>query len=146
MLKCGDLRSVAPRTILSYPGGARLDRGNGIDLWGRAMGRTSLAGSGDGIDSWGYVMGAHDWIREMGLICGDTPLGATLAGTRHGGARLDQGDGIDLWGPAMGCDTGWMWVMRLIYGGVPWGAQLDRAMELICGGEPWKRTTLARSG
>ena len=27
--------------------------------------------------------------------------------------------------------------MRLIYGGIPWGAQLDRAMEWICGGEPW---------
>ena len=49
---------------------------------------------GDWVDLWGYVTGAHDWIGEMGLICGGTPLG---------------------------CDTGWMWVMRLIYGGVPWG-------------------------
>ena len=36
--------------------------------------------------------------------------------------------------------------MRLIYRGIPWGAQLDRAMELICGGVPWGRMTLARSG
>ena len=76
---------------------------------------------GDGIDLWGYVMGAHDWIGEMGLICGDTPLVWDTGWDTSWGTRLDQRDGINLWGHAMGCDTGWMWVMRLIYGGVPWG-------------------------
>ena len=47
-----------------------------------------------GVTLVGHIMGARDWIREMGLICRDTP-----------------------WG----CDTGWMWMMRLIYGGIPWG-------------------------
>ena len=105
-------------------GGTRhwLDQGDGIDLWGCAVGHATRAGSGrwdwfmgirhggtrldrgDGIDLWGHtfgvrhwlghVMGARDWIRDMGLICGGTP-----------------------WG----CDTGWMWVMRLIYAVVPWG-------------------------
>ena len=64
--------------------GTRLDQRDGIDLWG------------DGIDLWGYVMGAYDWIGEMGLICGGTPLGVTLAVPRHGGTGLNQGDGIDL--------------------------------------------------
>ena len=109
-------------------GGVRhwLERGNGIDLWGR-------------------VMGVRDWIREMGLICGGTPWGllhwldvgfggvpwerATgwgwwnwFVGESHGGARhwLDPGDGIDLIGCAMGArDTGWIGAMGLIHGDVP---------------------------
>ena len=129
---------------------------------------------GDGIDSWGLVMGPCDtgWIGAMGLIHRGTPLGlATLArpgwwdwfmgvldtgwngmmaliygdsswgrgtgsgkwewfvGARHGvRCWLDVGDGIELWGRAMGaCD--WIGVM-----------------ELICGGAPWGRMTLTRSG
>ena len=47
-------------------------------------------------------------------------------GVRHWDTHV--GDGIELWGRAMGaCD--WIGVM-----------------ELICGGEPWGRTTLNRSG
>ena len=80
---------------------------------------------GDGIDSWGHAMGPCDtgWIGAMGLIDGGsrhwlargdgidlwgcTTLAGTgrwhwFMGTRHGGARLDRGNGIDLWGHAMG--------------------------------------------
>ena len=119
----------------------------GLIYGGVSMGHATRAGSGWWDWFMGYVMGAHDWIREMGLICGDTPLGVTLAGTRHGGARLDQGDGIDLWGRAMGVRH-WLDVGDEID---LWGRSMGArnwigAMELICGAEPWKRTTLARSG
>ena len=65
---------------------------------------------GDGIDSWGLAMGARDtgWIWVMGLIYGDASWGCT---TR-------SGVGIDLWGCAMGeQDTGWIRMMGLINGG-----------------------------
>ena len=64
---------------------------------------------GDGIDLWGCatLVGTGRWHW--------------FTGTRHGGAQLDWGDGIDLWGHAMGCNTRWMWVMGLSYGGMPWG-------------------------
>ena len=61
-------------------------------------------------------------------------MGACHGDTRH---LLDQGNGIDLWwcaalagtgdgidswGLAMGtCNSGWIGVMGLIHGGVPWG-------------------------
>ena len=118
-------------------GGIRLDQGDGIDLWGHAI----------GVWHWLYhVMGARDWIREMGLICSGTPWGATLIGCEwwdwfmgvfHGGAQLDRGDGIDLWRRTMGHitlarygwgnwfmrarhegNTGWIGAMGLIHGGV----------------------------
>ena len=58
----------------THHGGARLDRGDGIDLWGHAMGVRHWLDVGDGIELWGVP-----W-----------------------GTRLDRGDGIDLWGRAMG--------------------------------------------
>ena len=141
-----------------------LEWGNGVDLWrcvvlagtgwwdwfrGACHGGTRhWLDQGDGIDLWGYVMGAHDWIGEMGLTWGGMLLGCDtgwdpslgcgtesgrwdwFAGGCHGDARhwLDVGDEIDLWGRSMGARN---WI---------------RAMELICGGKPWGRTTLARSG
>ena len=51
--------------------------------------------------------------------------GGHAMGVRH---WLDVGDGIELRGHAMGARD---WI---------------RAMELICGGAPWGRTTLTRSG
>ena len=72
----------------------------------------ALLDRGDGIDWWGCAMGVRDtgWIREMGLIHG---------GTRH---CLYRCDGIDSWGHAMGpWDTGRIGAMGLIHRGVPWG-------------------------
>ena len=188
-------------------GVARLDRGDRIDMWGRAMG-TQVTGwigamglnngdmwqwldRGNGIVSWGHatLAGAGQWgwfmavwgtgwNRVMGLI-----QGTCHRGTWH---LLDQGDGIDLWdtswgyttgsgrwdwfegarhwdvtlagtrhgdtteserwdwfvgachggGGGGGGDTGWMWIMRLIYRGIPWGAQLDRGDGI----DLWRRT------
>ena len=114
----------------------------------------------------GLAMGAHDtgWIRVMGLIYGvhhggtwlDRGDGIDLRG--HAirvwhwlghvmGARLDQRDGIDLWGHIMGVRH-WLDVNDEID---LWGYSMRarnwiRGMELICGGEPWGRMTLARSG
>ena len=78
-----------------------LDRGDGIDLWDTSWG-TQLD-RGDGIDLRGHAIGVWHWLGHVM------------------GARLDQRDGIDLRGHDMGCDTGWMWMMRLIYGGIPMG-------------------------
>ena len=115
----------------------------------------TLAGSG----WWDWFMGVcrgacnTGWIGAMGLIYG----------IRHGGTRLDRGDGIDLRGHAIGM---WRWLGHVMgtrlnqrdgiffvgachgggggvfHGGRNWIG----AMELICGGEPWGRMTLARSG
>ena len=114
-------------------GGMRhwLDRGNGFDWWGLA----TLAGPG----RWDWFMGVRDtgWNGAMALIYGDASWGCTtgsgkwdwFVGARHGGATL------------AGCGR-WDWVMGACHG----GAQLDRVMELICGGEPWGHMTLTRSG
>ena len=64
-----------------------------------------------------------------------------------GGARLDQRDGNDLWGHTMGVRH-WLDVGAEID---LWGCSMGvrnwiRAMELICRGETWGRTTLTRSG
>ena len=105
-------------------------------------GNLKLAGSGDGIDLWGCAMGVCDtgWIGATGLIYGDVSWGhATGSGrwnwyvgahhgecnTRwirakgliHGGAPWVQatgsGNGIDLWGCTMGVrDTGWIGAME----------------------------------
>ena len=91
-------------------GGTRLDRGDGIDLWGHAIGVWHWLGhvmgvqldQRDGIDLWGHATGVGHW--------------------------LDVNDKIDLWGYSMGAPN---WI---------------GAMELICGGEPWGRMTLAISG
>ena len=58
-----------------HHGGARLDRGDGIDLWGHAMGVRHWLDVGDGIELWGRAMGARDWIGVMELICGGEPWG-----------------------------------------------------------------------
>ena len=57
-------------------GGAQLDQGDGIDLWGHAMGVQHWLDVGDGIELCGRAMGAHDWIGVMELICGGEPWGA----------------------------------------------------------------------
>ena len=151
-------------------GGARLDRGDGIDLWGGAMGSATPVGS----RRWDWFKGAHhrgarNWLdRARGLIQG---------GMRH---SLDRGDAIASWGHAMGArNTGWIGAMGLIYGGVRnWqerGDGIDSlglamgardsgwngAMGLIYGavrhwlervdgidswGSPWGHATLAGSG
>ena len=64
-------------------GGVQLDRGDGMDLWGRAMGRTTLTKS----VRWDRFM----WARN--------------GGTRH---WLDRGDGIDSWGHAKWQSTIWL--------------------------------------
>ena len=79
-----------------------LDQGDGIDLWGVPLGMQHGLDRGDGIDLWGYIMGAHDWIREMGLICGGMPLGCDTGWDMSWGRGTGSGDGIDLWGHAMG--------------------------------------------
>ena len=43
---------------------------------------TAWLDRGDGIDVWGRIMGAQDWIRAKKLICGGRVMGyATLAGS-----------------------------------------------------------------
>ena len=64
-------------------GGAGLDRGDGIDLWGHAMVVRDWLDVGDGIELWGHAMGARDWIGVMKLICGGEPWGRTTL-TRSG--------------------------------------------------------------
>ena len=63
------------------------------------------------------------------------------------GARLDQRDGIDLRGHDMGVRH-WLDVNDEIdlWGYSNGAHNWIGAMELICGGEPWGRMTLARSG
>ena len=112
-------------------GGARLDRGDGIDLWGHAMGSATLVVSEPWdwfmghavrvpdtgwIGRWdwfmGHTIGACDtgWIGELGLIHGGLPWEHTaLAGS-------GQWD----WFMAL-CGTGWNGVMGLIPGGLPRG-------------------------
>ena len=126
-----------------------LEQGNGVDLWRCG----ALAGTGWWDWFRGLAIGAHDtgWIRVMGLIYGGVPWGM-----QHG---LDRGDGIDLWDTSWGHTTGsgrwdwfegailaecelWDWFIGVFHGGRNWIG----AMELICGGEPWGRMTLARSG
>ena len=109
-----------------------LDRGDGIDLWDTSWGYTTGSGR------WDWFEGARHWD-------------VTLAGTRHGDTteseRWDWFVGACHGVGGGGDDTGWMWIMRLIYRGIPWGGRnWIGAMELICGGEPWGRMTLARSG
>ena len=118
-------------------GGIRhwLDQGDGIDLWECGVGHATRA------DLWGYAMGAHDWIWEMGLICGGMPLGCNtgwdtswgratgsgrwdwFVGARHGGATL------------AGCGW-WYWFMGAFHGGATGSGRWNW----------WGRTTLARSG
>ena len=131
-----------------------VEQGDGIDSWGLTMGAryTGWIGAmgviygvchggvrhrldrGDGIDLWGCIMGVHDWIGVMGMICGGVPWGSvTLAGSGR-------------WDWFMGAhDTGWIGAMGLIHGGSRhW---LDRGDgNVICGGAPWGRATLAGPG
>ena len=92
--------------------GAGLDRGNGNDLWGHAMGCDA------------------GWMWAMGLSYGGVPWGRAtgsgwwnwFVGERHGGAWhwLDLGNGIDLCVRAKGAhDNGWIGAMGLIHGSVP---------------------------
>ena len=108
-----------------------LDRGDGFDSWGL----TTLARLGNGIDLW--WLPDTGWNGAMALIYGDTSWGCATGsgkwdwfvghtmGVRH---WLDVGDGIELWGCAMGTRD---WI---------------GAVELICRGAPWGRTTLTWSG
>ena len=57
-----------------------LDRGNGIDWLGCAMGIRDT-GTGDGIDLWGCVMGARNLIRRWDWFVMAHHGGATLAGS-----------------------------------------------------------------
>ena len=56
-----------------HHGGAQLDQGDGIDLWGHAMGVQHCLDVGDGIELWGHAMGARDCIGVIELICGGEP-------------------------------------------------------------------------
>ena len=145
---------------------ALAERGDGIDSGGLAIGGTRhWLDQGDGIDWWGCAvghakragLGRWDWF--MGYILGtrlDRGNGIDLRGHTIGvwhwlghvmGARVDQWDGIDFWGHAMGVRH-WLDVNDEID---LWGYSMGACnwiwvMELICGGEPWGRMTLARSG
>ena len=104
-------------------GGTRywLDQGDGIDLWGCAVGHVTWAGSGRWDWFMGYVMGAHNWIGEMGLIWGGTPLGCDTGWDTSWGHDWIREMGLICGGTPWRCDTGWIWIMRLIYRGIPWG-------------------------
>ena len=121
---------------------ALAEQGDGIDSGGLPWGHTTLAGwgwwdwfmgvcrgpwgmqhgldRGDGIDLWDTSW-AHDWIGEMGLIWGGTPLGCDTGWDTSWGRDWIKEMGLICGGTPWGCDTGWMWMMRLIYGGIPWG-------------------------
>ena len=95
-----------------------LDRGDGIDLWDTSWGHTT------GSERWDWFEGARHWD-------------VTLAVTRHGGAtgseRWDWFVGARHGGAILaGCEL-WDWFIGVFHGGRNW----IRAMELICGGEPW---------
>ena len=99
-----------------------LDQGDEIDLWGCAVGHATRAGSGRWDWFMRYVMGVHDWIGEMGLIWGGTPLGCDAGWDTSWGHDWIREMGLICGGmPHGGGDTGWMWIMRLIYRGIPWG-------------------------
>ena len=125
-----------------------LEQGNGIDLWGCAVGHATRAGSGRWDWFMGYVMGAHDWIGEMGLIWGGTPLGCDTGWDTSWWRDWIREMGLICggmpWGGCAilaGCEL-WDWFIGVFHGGRNWIG----AMELICGGEPWGRMTLVRSG
>ena len=102
-------------------GGIRhwLYQGHGVDLQGRVMGAPDWMwhwlDRGDGIVSWGHatLAGAGQWVWFMAVYC-------------HGAH-----------------DTGWIRVMGLIYGGVPWGMQhgLDRGNRIDLWDMSWGHTT-----
>ena len=84
--------------------------GDGIDSGGLPWGHTTLTGSGWW--DW-YVMGAYDWIGEMGLIWGGTPLGCDAGWDTSWGhdwiremgllcGLWNCGYGIDPWGVSNG--------------------------------------------
>ena len=52
-------------------------RGDGIDLWGHAMGVRLWLDVGDEIDLWGCSTGARNWIGVMKLICVGEPWRCT---------------------------------------------------------------------
>ena len=102
----GLIYGCVPWGYAAWAGSGRLDWFMGMRHGGAWLDRF------DGIDWWGWAMGARDtgWIREMGLIHG---------GMRH---WLDRDEGIDSCGHAMGpCYTAWIGAMGFIHGGTPWG-------------------------
>ena len=104
-----------------------LDRGDGIDLWGISWGHTTGSGR------WDWFEGAHHCDVMLAGTCHRGATGSErwdwIVGARHGGAIL------------AGCEL-WDWFIGVFHGGRNWIGE----MELICGGEPWGRMTLARSG
>ena len=115
-------------------GGAWLDQGNRIHLWGHAH---HWLDRGDGIESWGYVtlaesgrwncfMGTRDtgWSGAMGLIYGgvwhwlNRVMGLNQGGLPWGHTTLA---GLGWWDRFMGvcsgaCNTGWIGAVGLTYG------------------------------
>ena len=97
----------------------------GLGWWDRFMGVCSGACNTGWIGAVGLIYGihhgAHDWIREMGLIRRGTPLGCDTGWDTSWGRDWIKEMGLICGDTTWGCDTGWMWMMRLIYGGIPWG-------------------------
>ena len=130
-------------------GVARLDRGDRIDMWGRAMG-TQVTGwigamglnhgdmwqwldRGNGIISWGHatLAGAGQWDWFMGVCRGACNTGwiGAMGLIYVMGAHDWIGEMGLIWGGTpLGCDTGW---------DTSWGRDWIREMGLICGGMPW---------
>ena len=139
-------------------GGARLDRVMGLICGGAPWGARHRLDLGDGIDLWGHAIGAHDtgwigwrhwfmgahdigWIGAMGLIHGGTPWGCvTLA--KSGWWVWLIGAHITGWTGAMGLIYGgeqhWHWFMGTRHG----NARLDRGDGI----EFWGRWMGNRNG
>ena len=95
-------------------------------------GNLKLAGSGDGIDLWGCAMGACDtgWIGATGWIYGDVSWGhATGSGRWNWYVGAHHGE----------CDTRWIRAKGLIYGGAmgvgDWIRQWNWSVGVHHGGE-----------
>ena len=138
-------------------GGVRhwLNRVMGLIQGGLPWGHTTLAGSGwwdrfmgvcRGACNTGWIgamrliygihHGAHNWIGEMGLIWGGTPLECDTGWDTSWGRDWIKEMGLicgdTTWGATLaGCEW-WDWFMGVFQ----WGAQLDRGDEI----DLWRRT------
>ena len=104
------------------------ESGDGINLWGCAMERTTLADLGWWV--MGLMYGDASWGRATGSGWWNWFVGGVSWGAWH---WLDLGDGIDLWGRAMGARDWigrWKWFVGAHHGGARHWLDLGEGIDL----------------